>query len=95
MLSIRSNIKRPEYNSINNLGRFILKSLFESRYDNDRIKYNGDDIIQLLNDVGSRLTNDASELKFNWGDALSSQASAKQAVHNMSIRGSAIKHHNK
>ena len=95
MLLIQRNIKRPEYHTINALGRSVLRSLFESRYNNARIKYNKNDIVQLLNYIGSRVSNDVSELKFNWGDALLSQASAKQAVHDIGTRGSAIKHQNK
>ena len=60
-----------------------------------RIKYNRDDIIFLLNYIGCRVSNDVSELKFNWGDAIISQAAAKQAIHDIVVRGGAIKHHNK
>lgn len=99
MIAIHRNIKRPEYHTINALGRSVLKSLFDSKHTSNniqyRIKYNKQDIVQLLNYIGSRLSNDVSELKFNWGDSIISQASAKQAVHNIGVRGGAIKHHNK
>ena len=48
-----------------------------------------------MNYIGSRVSNDVSDLKLNWGDAIISQASAKKAVHDIGVRGGAIKHHNK
>ena len=54
-------------------------------------KYNKDDIVTVLNYIRSRVTNDVSDLKFNWVDALLSKASAKQAVHDIGTRGGLLK----
>ena len=95
MLLINRNVQRPTYHAINNLGRSVLKSLFESRYGDYRIKYDKNDIIQLLNYIGSRVSNDVNDMKFRWGDALLSLSSSKKAVHDIGVRGNALKHHNK
>ena len=89
---VLDNIKRPS--NIPTQGRSILKSLFGSRYDGYKIKYNKADIIALLNYVGSRC-NEVPDMNFKWGDALLAKASTREAVHDIGVRGSQLKHYNK
>ena len=46
-------IKRPHRTTIECSARSIIKSLFDHKYDGYNIRYNTDDIIKLLNDIGT------------------------------------------
>ena len=89
-----SNVQPPSNSGIQSLSRRVIKALFDCKYDGHKIKYKKDDIITLLNYIGSN-KNMIEELKGCWGDALLSSFSAKKAVHDIGVRGSKIQHYNK
>ena len=89
-----NNVTRPSQSAIRYLGRSVIQSLFHKQYQGNKIKYNKEDIIQLLNFIGTRIEG-IYDMKFNWGDAVLSLSAPKQALHDIGVRGNAIKHHNK
>ena len=67
---IPSRIIRPTERTIYNLGHTIIQRLFHQTYRNKIIRYNGADIIKLLNFVSNNTTHIPPNLQLPWGDAI-------------------------
>ncbi len=86
--------KRPSDRAIRNLAETINNRLFKLKYDNQAIKYNSQDIIKLLNLV-SCIEEIPAELKCNWGYAIISMTTMKEAFNTFGTRGNKLQQQNK
>ena len=88
-------ICRPSTQTIYNLGDTIIQRLFNKRYDGHIIRYNADDIIQLLNYVSTHTTHIPEEIDTGWGDAILTITAPKATLHKFAIQDVADQQHNK
>ena len=84
----------PCNRTITNLSNRTLNDIFNSQYGGHQHQWEIEHIVKLLNRIGSdpRIPND---IRGAWSDSVKAIASAKQAVHNIGVRGDATKHQNK
>ena len=84
----------PSDHLITNLSNRTLNGIFNSQYGGYQHKWEIEHIIKLLNRIG-RDPRIPDDIRGAWGDSVKAIASAKEAVHNIGVRGDATKHQNK
>ena len=87
-------VQPPNAKTIDRLHSYIIVSMYTKTYNNVAIRYTLDDVIMLLNKTGM---NDMipESMRFDWGCALLSLSSAKQAVTDIRVSGGKMKQQNK
>lgn len=86
---------RPSTQTIYNLGDTIINRLFHKRYNGHIIRYNTEDIIQLLNYVSTNTTHIPDDINTRWGDAIATISAPKYTLHKFGIRGQSYQQQNK
>ena len=91
MLSVR-----PHVSTIRNLADTVIDRMFNQMRGGRVIKYNGEDILKLLNYISRRGAADIpNHLKGPWGQMIASQISQKECMHTMGVRGHKLIRQNK
>lgn len=88
-------IVRPSTQTIYNLGKTIIRRLFNRKYNGNLIRYNTEDIVTLFNYVSNNSNHIPDDINIPWGDAIMTLSSAQSTLHKLGIRGQAIQQHNK